>query len=162
MAHWQEFAAEAPDLCERGRRRLESTGLCLMGTLRRDGSPRISPVEPLIIEGDLYLGMMWQSLKARDLERDPRCVVHSTVSDKSGQEGDFKLYGRAAPVADTDERRRYCRALESLTGWAPEGDQWHLFRLDIDQAAWFQVVPPDGHHVEVWRPGTEPEARERP
>jgi len=159
VSSWQQFAVEAPELSERGRRRLESTGLCLVGTLRRDGSPRISPVEPLILDGELYLGMMWQSWKARDLERDPRCVLHSTVSDKNGQEGDLKLYGRAVGVDSDDERSCYRQALQSLTGWAPSGERWHLFRLDIDQAAWFQVVPPDGHDIKVWRPGSAPELR---
>jgi hypothetical protein len=102
--------------------------------------------------------MMWQSMKALDLLRDPRCVVHSTVSEKDGREGDFKVYGKAVPVGAGDERRRYCDALRAATGQVPEGDQWHLFRIDIDQVSWFQVGS-NGHDVEVWRPGTSSEKR---
>ena len=49
-----------------------------------------------MFDGQLALGMMWRSMKALDLLRDPRCVVHSVVSDKDGTEGEFKVYGRAA------------------------------------------------------------------
>ncbi|MGO9197860.1 MAG: pyridoxamine 5'-phosphate oxidase family protein [Acidimicrobiales bacterium] len=162
MTAWAKFAEEAPQLAERGRLRLESTGLSLVGTLRKDGSPRISPVEPLILDGEVYLGMMWQSMKARDLLRDPRCVVHSTVLEKDGTEGDFKLYGTAVPVSDPSERDRYCEGLRAAIGWAPEGELWHLFKLDIDQAGWFQVVAPEGHDIEAWRPGAPPEKRSLP
>ena len=81
---WAEFKAVAPELAAMGEAKFEETGLVLVGTLRKNGWPRISPVEPLIVEGRLYLGMMWRSRKALDLLRDPRCSIHSTVS-KSGR-----------------------------------------------------------------------------
>lgn len=67
---WDEFAGEAPELADLGRKRLEDRGLCLIGTIRTDGTPRISPVELLIFEGRLYLGMMWQV--AQSPRPDPR------------------------------------------------------------------------------------------
>ena len=30
------------------------------------GSPRLSPVEPLVLDGDLWLSMMWQSRQEYD------------------------------------------------------------------------------------------------
>jgi hypothetical protein len=128
---------------------VDGVGLVLVGTLRRNGWPRISPVEPLITEGSLYLGMMWQSKKALDLLADPRCVVHSTVTDKSGAEGDVKIYGRAVDIVDPDERERYAVALESRIGWRPDGD-YHLFKLDIDEVGYIRVVG-EGHEVRHWR-----------
>src|SRR6266480_278345 len=98
MTTWAEFANEAPALAGDGAARFDATGLCLVGTLRGDGWPRISPVEPLIAHGELYLGMMPRSTKALDLLRDPRCTVHSTTCDRAGTEGDFKLYGRARAI----------------------------------------------------------------
>ena len=53
----------------------EATGVVLVGTIRKDGSPRISLVEVLITGGKLYLGMMWQSLKARYWNRSLSCVA---------------------------------------------------------------------------------------
>ena len=104
---WGQFAERDPELAALGEGQLARTGLALVGTLRRDGWPRISPVEPFIVHGNLYLGMMWQSRKALDLLRDPRCVVHSTVVDRKGSEGEFKVYGRAVDITDLDERRRF-------------------------------------------------------
>jgi hypothetical protein len=113
--------AEAPELARQVRERFDATGLCLVATLRSDGWPRISPVEPLILEGRLYLGMIPNSTASRDLARDPRWLVHSTVTDKTGTEGEVKLYGNARRIRDEDEIERYCVALEATIGWRPEG-----------------------------------------
>ncbi len=99
---------------------MELHGLILLGSLRRDGSPRISPVEPLIVDGELELGMMWQSKKALDLLRDPRCHVHTVVTDRNGTEGEFKLWGRARDL-ELAERERYCVALAREDRMAAEG-----------------------------------------
>jgi hypothetical protein len=60
---------------------LNATHVALLGTLRRDGSPRISPVEPYLWEGQLLIGAMAWSPKAADLRRDLRYVLHSAVID---------------------------------------------------------------------------------
>ena len=104
---WDEFAAAVPELAALGEERLRGRELCLVGTLRANGWPRISPVEPEFVDGELMLGMMWRSPKALDLLRDPRLVVHSVVSRRQGDEGDFKLYGRAVPVEQGERRDRY-------------------------------------------------------
>jgi hypothetical protein len=148
MVTWGEFRGGDPVFAGRCEERVDGVGLVLVGTLRRNGWPRISPVEPLITDGSLYLGMMWQSKKALDLLADPRCVVHSTVTDKSGTEGDVKVYGRAVDIVDPDERERYGVALHDRIGWRPAGD-FHLFAVDIDEVGFFQVVD-DGHEVRHW------------
>jgi hypothetical protein len=109
---WEEFAAAAPELAGVGRELLERAGLCFLGTLRRNGWPRISPCEPFIVDGELMLGMMWQSRKARDLLRDPRLTLHNAHADRVGAEGDFKLYGRALDVTDPAQRERYAQTLK--------------------------------------------------
>ncbi len=148
---WGRFAADAGPLAELARRRVEEPGLVLVGTLRRDGGPRISPVEPLIVDDRLYLGMMWRSMKALDLRRDPRCVVHSIVTTTEGTDGDMKLYGRAVEVTGADERDRYGVALFDRIGWRPPGD-FHLFALDIEEVGYFRVER-SVHRVWHWRPG---------
>ena len=148
---WGEFAAAEPELARLGAERFAKTGLCLLGTLRRNGFPRISPVEPLIHAGELYLGMMWRSRKAVDLLRDPRCVVHNTVTLTDGSEGDFKLYGLARDVQDPREREDYCAALQQAIGWRPD-TEFHLFAVAIAQIGWYRHD--DGaHDVRTWRPG---------
>jgi hypothetical protein len=133
--NWQRFATEAPELASLGQELFDDSELCLVGTLRRDGSPRISPVEPYIVDGELLLGMMWRSRKALDLLRDPRVVVHSTQCDREATSGDFKLYGRAVDVPDPETRARYGDATEARIDWRPDGP-FHLFRVDIDSAGY--------------------------
>jgi Pyridoxamine 5'-phosphate oxidase len=148
VATWDEFRAGDPEFAEMAERRFDTDGLVLVGTLRVNGWPRISPVEPLIVDGDLLLGMMWRSRKAIDLLRDPRCVVHSVVSDKAGTEGDVKVYGRALPVEDPLRRERYCAALHARIGWRPEGD-FHLFSIEVTEVGYF-VVSGGEHRSRTW------------
>ena len=49
MASWEEFATAAPKIAEIFvRRHAAAGGLCMLATLRPDGFPRISPMEPRI------------------------------------------------------------------------------------------------------------------
>ncbi len=50
---WEEFESDDNYLAAFGRDRFERSGLALVGTLRKNGWPRISPVEPLITDGHL-------------------------------------------------------------------------------------------------------------
>src|SRR2546426_12112402 len=110
--NWTEFNKAAPDLACRGRDLFERVGVLFVGTLRKDGSPRVSGCEFFFFEGALYLGMMWQSRKARDLLRDPRCAIQSAVTDKAVTGGECKLRGSAAEVSDPDTIERYGRPLQ--------------------------------------------------
>ena len=133
--NWREFEDSAPDLAAIGRKRIEENRLVLVGTLRADGSPRISPVEGFFVDGELLLGMMWRSRKALDLLRDPRLVVHTSTSDPDGAEGDFKVYGRAVDVRDAGLRTRYADALEATIDWRPT-EPFYLFGVDIQSAGY--------------------------
>ena len=156
--NWREFAEAAPELARFGEERFKSTGLALVGTVRRDGLPRISPVEPLIVDGQLYLGMMWRSRKALDLLRDPRCLVQTTVRDREDLAGELKLRGRAVGIDDADAIERYCRALQEAINWRPEG-QFHLFALDIERADLIRYQENGDQRLVEWLPGSP--ARER-
>jgi pyridoxamine 5'-phosphate oxidase-like protein len=133
--NWKAFEESAPDLAAIGRERIEEKRLVLVGTLRVDGSPRISPVEAFFVDGELMLGMMWRSRKALDLLRDPRLVVHTTTCDPDGAEGDFKAYGRAVDVRDAGLRTRYADELEAKINWRPSGP-FHLFAVDVQSAGY--------------------------
>jgi hypothetical protein len=126
---WAELEAAAPEIARLGKERLEQARVALLGTVRRDGSPRISPVEPFLTEGHLLFGAMSWSSKTRDLLRDPRCVLHSAVTGPDAGEGELKLHGRAT---EADEKLRA----------APSGGWWlehpreaaTVFTLDIEEA----------------------------
>lgn len=154
MTTWNAFTEEAHPLAGVARRRMDETGVVYLATLRRNGWPRISPTEPLIMDGDLYLGMMWRSTKALDLHRDPRCVVHTTIKDRMDAGGDVKLYGNAVDVQDQAERDRYCVAIKEKIDWSPTGD-FDLFRLDITEAGMTRVED-EVMYIWHWRPGTTP------
>ena len=150
--NWAEFASAAPELAELGRERFEKTEVLLLGTVRKDGTARISPCEFLFLHGDLMLGMMWQSRKALDLIRDPRCVLHSTISNKDGKEGEVKLRGRAVDVQDPEVRERNGQAAFEKTGWRPP-EPYHLFSIDLEEASFIQYSGEGHQTVKVWRAG---------
>lgn len=101
---WAELHDAAPDLAAAARQRFETTRIGLLGTIRADGSPRISPVEPYFTPDALLFGAMSRSAKARDLARDPRCVLHSAIGEPDGGETEFKLYGTAVDAVEPDAR----------------------------------------------------------
>jgi hypothetical protein len=98
--NWTEFEATAPELAAEARTRFERDDVVLLGSLRADGSPRITPVEPYLVVGHLLLGLEWPTPKARDLVRDPRCTLHSARIDAESTDGELKLYGRAVETDD--------------------------------------------------------------
>jgi hypothetical protein len=105
--------------------------LAMVGTLRRDGSPRISPNEVDLTAGRLFVSMMWRSKKALDLLRDPRIVVHSVTCDRSGSDGDIKLYGRVVDERDRAVRDAFREAILARIDWAPDEPNFHCFSLDV-------------------------------
>ena len=148
---WDEFTAAAPELARLGEVRLRSHELCLVATLRRNGWPRVSPVEPEFVDGELMLGMMWRSPKALDLLRDPRITIHSVVSDRMGTEGDFKLYGRALPVEEPDRRAAYRAAIKARIDWEPAEPNFHVFAVDVLSAGF--VVFGEERYGLAWEAG---------
>jgi hypothetical protein len=151
---WEDLERDAPRLAERARERLVGPGVLLVATVRRDGTPRLSPVEPLLLEGDLWLSMMWQSRKATDLLFDSRILVHSVVTGPDGEEGEVKLRGRARPVGDRELRLRYCDAVERL-GWRPVEPYFHLFVVDIADVTSIRYDKTGDQYVARWPIGVE-------
>lgn len=105
--HWSDSENAQPRLAGLGHERLIRPGVVLVASIRRDGTARLSPVEPLVLDGDFWLSMMWRSSKARDLLRDPRILVHSAITSRDGAEGEFKIRGTARAEDDPGVQRRY-------------------------------------------------------
>jgi hypothetical protein len=141
---WVDFEADALGLGAAARERLITPGVLLAATTRRDGTPRISPIEPLLLDGDLWLSMMWRSHKAADLARDNRILLHSIVTGPQDPGGEVKLRGTAIAVNDAPARRRYCDAVARDLGWRPEEPYFHLFRIDIRDATLIRYVATSG------------------
>jgi hypothetical protein len=155
MITWDRFTEEAPETEAVVRRRIEATGLALMATLRADGSPRISPLEPLIGDDRIWLGMMPGSTKVADLRRDGRLCLHTATADKDVADGDAKLFGRAV-LAEEAERAGYAAAFKARTGHDVEAmpGGFDLFWLDLTGASSL-VLGDDGKHLRItsWTPG---------
>ncbi len=145
---WREFQEAAPEMAQLGLERFERTGVALIGTICRDGSPRISPVEPVIAYDHLLLGMMWRSKKAMDLLRDPRCVIHSAITRLEGTEGEFKLRGRVVQI----QEERYHQLFHEKWGTQPP-TRFHIFSVEIESASFIAYDIGRGEMlVKRWNP----------
>jgi pyridoxamine 5'-phosphate oxidase-like protein len=149
MSSWAEFASAEPALASRVQERFGIRKHKTLATLRKDGSPRISGIEVEFASGELFLGMMPDSLKLRDLERDPRLAIHSPTDDPPdgnprGWPGEAKIAGNAVDVPDS----------QNASG--------RRFRIDITEAAFTHLNEAgDRLVVEFWRPGNGSKRLER-
>jgi hypothetical protein len=129
--NWQTFEEVAPEMAAVWKEQFErSGGVMLVGTIRSDGTPRISNVDPSILAGEIYLGMMWHSRKAVDLLRDPRILVRNPICSSTGEEVELSVRGRAIEIHDPQARRRY---VSERTVWKEV--RFHLFSVDIESVA---------------------------
>ena len=149
---WSRLEAEAPELAHLCRARLEELGVALLGTLRRDGSPRIDPVEPHFVADELVLGAMRGTAKARGLRRDPRCVLHSTISGPNTGEPDVKLSGRVRPSA-------------TRAGWWVKrpAEEVEVYALEVEEAVAIEWnLAASTMRVRRWTPAAGETIAERP
>lgn len=161
MTTWNDVCDAAPELAGLVQRRFEATGLGFLATLRRDGSPRITGIEPSFWDGELWLGSMWEARKALDLRRDPRLALHAASIDKEVKEGDARISGRAEELPDGDRKTAVGRAFSEVSEFDPEvHGPWHLFRVDVTEVV---MVQPGGDALAIttWRPGEAPRRIER-
>ena len=143
MASWGEVRAAVPELADKVQKRFEAHGIGFIATLRRDGGPRISGIEMIFGAGDLWIGMMPDSLKAKDLLRDQRFALHSASVDKDVSEGDAKLSGRAVAVDDEETWLRYVEA----SGFESKPGDFNLFRVEVDEIS--HLIPEGGDHLNI-------------
>ena len=123
----------------------------MLGTLRADGSPRISPCELDFCEGHLILGMMWQSRKALDLLRDPRCVLHSLHDGSDGHRGRREDLPRGRGTSsDPELRQAYREAVKARIDWAPDEPSFHAFSIEVVSAGFITFAEP--RTVIAWDP----------
>ncbi len=155
MTTWEQFQTVAPRIAEVFERRHAATGdLCMLGTLRPDGFPRISPMEPSIFEGQLWLVGMPRTAKFDDLVRDPRFTLHTATVDTWVTEGDAKVWGVAEDVLDAALHQRFAEFLFAKSGFDMRGEPFeHFFRTNLVGAAAVEVK--GGHlDITVWRAGS--------
>ncbi|MDQ2722644.1 MAG: pyridoxamine 5'-phosphate oxidase family protein [Actinomycetota bacterium] len=154
MTTWRQFTEGAPRIAAIfARRHVAAGSLCMLATLRSDGSPRISPMEPRVFEDQLWLVGMPDTTKFRDLERDPRFCLHTATIDTEVKDGDAKLWGVVNDVQDKSLHQRFVEALFAETGFDLRGQEFdHFYAADLSGASAVEVR--SGHmDVTVWNPG---------
>jgi Pyridoxamine 5'-phosphate oxidase len=113
MVSWHEFAQARPALAAIGERMLRvhtdkpkgslAGGLAYLATIRKDGGPRVHPISPALIDGQLYVFILNRSPKKHDLLRDGRYALHSwpyPMDEQNYNDDEFYLSGTAIPIDD--------------------------------------------------------------
>jgi hypothetical protein len=141
VAQWAELDADSPTFAQRVREVFQAGTNKTLATLKQDGSPRISGTElEFTADGAITLGMMPNSMKLRDVLRDPRVALHSpTLEPPENTDdwiGDAKLAGTLRQVDPPAE------------GAFPDAG---YFELDVTEAV-LTYVSGELLVVESWHP----------
>ncbi|MET7473114.1 pyridoxamine 5'-phosphate oxidase family protein [Streptomyces sp. NPDC005648] len=145
--NWAAFGAAEPELAKTVEERFGAFVHHVLATLRKDGSPRTTGLEVRFLGGELWLGMMPDSLKALDLRRDPRFALQANPGEGQGMGGgDVRIAGRAFEVEDPAAKAAYSEEVEP-----PE--PFHLFRTELTEVVRTYVEDDTYLVVQVWKPG---------
>jgi PPOX class probable F420-dependent enzyme len=134
---------------------------CWLATINPDGTPHLTGVGALWVDGGLWFETGPQTRKARNVARDPRCTLSIAVD-----EFDLSVQGEAARVTDPATVARMadrwaeggwpCRVDESgvaLTAdfSAPSAGSppWYVYKITPIRATALLTVPPGG--ATSWR-----------
>ena len=146
MTTWREFTEEVPEFAAAVTAIFTASIHLIMGTVRADGSPRLSGTEIQFAADHLYLAGMTGAWRFRDLRRDPRVAIHSGSQGGPGWTGDAKLSGTAVEVTEQASK-------DVIKGLSP-GD-FELFAVLLTDVTHVHLDgdPPDKLVIETWRPG---------
>jgi len=153
MATWGELERAQPATAELLRSLLGWIPIAYLATVRRDGSPRVHPVCPVLAGDGIYVAVAGTSApqpspKRFDLARDGRYALHAMPGKRDDE---FYVTGRARLVEDAAERRLVVEAAKHHI----RDDDW-VFELCIDYAMtarWENRGQPDTYPVRThWRP----------
>ncbi|MDX2601294.1 pyridoxamine 5'-phosphate oxidase family protein [Streptomyces caniscabiei] len=147
LSNWGAFVAAEPELAQTVEARFGAFTHHVLATLRRDGSPRTTGLEVRFTQGELWLGMMPDSLKALDLRRDSRFALQANPGPGTEMGGgDVRVSGRAVEVDDPAVKAAYGEEVEP-----PE--PFHLFRTELTEVVRTYVEDEKYLVVQVWKPG---------
>ncbi|MEW1634963.1 pyridoxamine 5'-phosphate oxidase family protein [Streptomyces sp. NPDC093801] len=145
MNNWAAFEKAEPDFAGAVQARFAQFPHHVLATLRKDGSPRVTGLNVEFRGGELWLGMMAGSMKARDLQRDPRFALHTNPGPGDTMpDGDVRISGRAVEIVDPPELHRYAEEKDTP-------HPFHLFHADLTEVVHTAV---DGEELVVrsWTP----------
>ena len=140
MTSWNDFTQTEPELAARARALVSSTTNCVLATIRADGSPRVSGIDPFFRDQDLWIGCMPGSRKGADLDRDPRLALHGIPwESRRTKEGvadpgdaDVKLTGRAVRLGDDEATARILAEYFAEIGVEEPSEGGDLYTIDLE------------------------------
>jgi hypothetical protein len=145
MSAWGEIESAEPALAARARACFTATRNAVLGTVRRDGSPRLSGIDPFLFDGEMWIGSMGRARKGADLRRDPRMALHCVpwesrlvAEGEPAPAGDAKLTGRAQLVSDRATIQRVTGHTNETTGFEAPDDS-DFFRIDVQELVLISV-----------------------
>jgi hypothetical protein len=127
-----------------------------LATVNADGSPHVTPVGALWLDGAFWFQTGASTRKHGNVERDPRCTIAVSIRD-----ADVVVEGNAARVTDPDLVARAARAWAD-GGWPAEPAEggtgitapfnapaqgpppWHVYRIEPRSAVVALGVEPGG------------------
>jgi pyridoxamine 5'-phosphate oxidase-like protein len=127
-----------------------------LSTLNEDGSPHVTAVGALWLDGTFWFQTGDGTRKGRNVARDPRCSVALSIRD-----ADVVFEGEAALVTDPEAVARTAKAWAD-SGWPVEPDEsgtgitapfnapsqgpppWHVYRIEPRSATVVLSADPGG------------------
>jgi len=150
MSSWADFAAAAPEIAERGGRRL-GVGVAYIATTARDGSPRVHPFTPLIGGGRLLAFIAKHTVKYGNLLREPRFAIHAMIG-KDDEE--FMIIGRAVASDDWATRLQAAIKARKISMTSSNDVAFEFFIERAHWAVWDGLGTPNiRKRSERWRSG---------
>lgn len=133
MTGWKEVEQAEPALAASVQSRFQCHPHHVLGTIRADGSPRLSGINVFFNDGRLWCGSMRGAQKARDIHRDSRVVFYSAPLDENMNGGDASISG-VARLLDSGNVRQ----------WRPDSpSDGEFFEIDVVRMHLVEVVGED-------------------
>jgi hypothetical protein len=102
-----------------------------LATVDTESAPRVHPIAPILSAQGLFMAIHRGSPKIRDIYRDPRIALHSTVLPPDDEE--FSIRGVADEIVDESAR---VTSVARASGGAQLSDSLCLFEVDLVEVGW--------------------------
>jgi hypothetical protein len=153
MVRWCDFQASAPQLASVGFEKLNRK-IAYLATLKKDGAPNLHPVTPFIGDGMFFIFTEPSSPKIRDLRRDGRYALHSSVERAKGEPlVEFLVTGTVRIIQDPETRAAAVRMAASSVVI----DTYVLFEFLVGRALLVTYNQDGERHLQRWLAGLPPQ-----
>ncbi|HUF54382.1 MAG TPA: pyridoxamine 5'-phosphate oxidase family protein [Dehalococcoidia bacterium] len=142
MASWGEFSESEPEMAKVLESSLAWIPITYLATTRKEGSPRVHPICPIIGKGRMFVAVNESSPKRFDLRNDGRYAMHALPGK---DDAEFYMTGRVTMIEDAPSREL---CVKSAAHTVHEEDWIFEFELErVMTAYWEKVGEPDTYAV---------------